>query len=64
MYFETMTSGTKCTLRNACTETSDVNVNLYQKVQGFLSCTGLAASSLSTNEDKKVGYDSALPIQV
>ena len=29
MYFETMTSGTKCTLRNACTETSDVNVNLY-----------------------------------
>ena len=46
MFFETRTSGDKCILRNACDEIADTNVELYQRNDGFLACTGLTAAAV------------------
>ena len=58
MFFETRTSGDKCILRNACDEIADTNVELYQRNDGFLACTGLTAAAVEMNVLLEVGFES------
>lgn len=60
MFFETIVSGDKCVLKNACDEIATTGTSeYYQRDVGFLPCTGLTAASADNNEYHEVGFNEA-----